>query len=226
MEKLFGLESTINEIEEDDSEIEETAYNDQYTKSLKTKDLNFAQKNKRKVRSPDNLHKVISVFPKNSRKGSIKPFADVRKDNISKPMKIKRMLEDGQKIYGAKTETEKQVSRNRLETSKEGDLTRKKTGQFKLMKKKKVAHSEVQSRESNQPTSATTTHTSSIPSLPPVVKDSWFKDKFGQKKLDGLKKKMLQKKISLYEDFKTTGDVDREYSKDKDEYFCQQNGES
>lgn len=47
----------------------------------------------------------------------------------------------------------------------------------------------IASRGSRIPTTATTTHTSSIPTLPAVVKDSWFKDKIARQNLDGLRKR-------------------------------------
>lgn len=59
------------------------------------------------------------------------------------------------------------------------------------------------SRESNLLTSETT-HASSIPSLPPVVKDSWFKDKVARQNLDGLKRRLLQKDADAYEVYLNT----------------------
>lgn len=55
------------------------------------------------------------------------------------------------------------------------------------------------SRESKIPTSATSSHTSSIPSLPPVVRDSWFKDKIAMQNLNDLKKRLQQKGNNFYE---------------------------
>ena len=76
-----------------------------------------------------------------------------------------------------------------------------KGGQFQILKKKAVSTNKVvmNSRESKIPTSATSSHTSSIPSLPPVVRDSWFKDKIAMQNLNDLKKRLQQKGNNFYE---------------------------
>jgi hypothetical protein len=58
-----------------------------------------------------------------------------------------------------------------------------------LKKKQSQSYAMIPSRGSKIPTTATTANTSSIPSLPPVVKDSWFKDKIALQNLDGLRRR-------------------------------------
>lgn len=45
MEKIFGSESTISELEEYDSEMDESVYNQQFMDSLKDQELNYIKKN-------------------------------------------------------------------------------------------------------------------------------------------------------------------------------------
>ena len=91
------------------------------------------------------------------------------------------------------------------------EFKNKKAGQFQILKKKAVSSNLMltNSRDSRLPTSATSNHTSSIPSLPPVVKDSWFKDKVAMQNLNDLKKRLQQKGENLYEIYQDSDTNDK-----------------
>ena len=49
MEKVFGSETTINELEEYDSDMDESAYNEQFMENLKDQEFNYMKKNSKKA---------------------------------------------------------------------------------------------------------------------------------------------------------------------------------
>ena len=105
------------------------------------------------------------------------------------------------------TEIDSRLFKNNL-SNNEGSISKKKGGQIQILKKKAASSNVIvaNSRDSKLPTSATSNHTSSIPSLPPVVRDSWFKDKVAMQNLNDLKKRLQQRGnnyIEVYQDSDT-----------------------
>ena len=93
MEKIFGSESTINELEEYDSDTDESVYNHQFMDNLKDHELNYAKKNSKKGGNKSTepyASKFKSSYTKNHLKqGKIKPLIEITK---SKPIKALQFI--------------------------------------------------------------------------------------------------------------------------------------
>lgn len=169
MEKLFGSESVIKELEEDYSDTDEEEEENHYRESKSRKGFPSLKK-PLKSNSSDHYRP-----PTKSKSRKIKPFTDLHKLQ-TKPVKANPRPKFSPYV------------------SNEGT-----PGQITVLKKAGSPQNPKYSRGSKMPTSATSTHTSSIPNLPPVVKDSWFKDRLARQNLDDLKKRLDQKSINLIE---------------------------
>ena len=126
-----------------------------------------------------------------------------------KPSQYKNLKEVNRPNYSPYTGSEKGKYKQ-LWKGKEKKIKKKVkangNGHITIFKKKpSIHHGCAPSRGSKIPTTATSTHTSSIPTLPSVVKDSWFKDKVSRQNLDGIKRRfalMLSLKITFLLDYK------------------------
>ena len=96
MEKIFGSESTINELEEYDSDMSENEYNQQFMENLKDQELSYIKKNTKKginKSSEPYASKFKSSYTKNHLKqGRIKPFAEMTKSKQTKVKLLKWLL--------------------------------------------------------------------------------------------------------------------------------------
>lgn len=79
MEKLFGSETTIKELEEDDSEMDENDYNNKFMEDLKKDEINYRKNHKPADQEDHITSKFKSSYTKNIYQGKIKPFSDLKK---------------------------------------------------------------------------------------------------------------------------------------------------
>jgi hypothetical protein len=204
MEKCFGSETIINELEEDYSETDEEEYNKEFMKELATRDQNYNKKEAyQKNTSPEGFqNKFKSSYTNNiGKKRVIKPFTDLSKLKESKSKELQRVN------CSPYTDSEKWIPKPTFSRGSNNFPKAKVPGSIKVLKKKKgVSSKEINSRGSKLPTSADSTHTSSIPTLPPVVRDSWFKDKMGRQNLESVKKRLQHKEGDFEDIYQDTDD--------------------
>ena len=187
MENLFGSESIINELEEDDSEFDEDKYNKDFINDLNKQESKYLQGRFRKdSHSPKGyINKYKHSYTKHQHNTN-KPFNEIGKLRSSGSQNLKDFKN---KRYSPYTESDK-GGKKKFKKGSEKKLQKKSHGIITIMKKKpSVPQVIAASRGSKIPTTATSTNTSSIPSLPPVVKDSWFKDKVARQNLDDIKRR-------------------------------------
>lgn len=204
MEKWFGSETIINELEEDWSETDEEEYNQQFMKELAAQDQNYNKKqyHEKNISSLGFQSKFKSSYTNNmGKKRVIKPFTDLSKLKESKSKDLPRPN------YSPYTDSDKRIPQPTISRGNTNFPKSKIPGSIKVLKKKKgVSSKEINSRGSKLPTSADSTHTSSIPTLPPVVRDSWFRDKMERQNLESVKKRLQHRDGDFDDIYQDTDD--------------------
>ncbi|CAI2384032.1 unnamed protein product [Moneuplotes crassus] len=202
MEKLFSTELVINELEEDEtSDFDEDQYNNNFMKDLKHKESHYALKNRAvknnsRKNSPEFVNKYKNSYT--NKKNRINPLHDIGRSNPTGSRKESNRMD-----HSPYTEAEKAKKyMKRPKNSKESP-------NITVIRKVSANNAVAQSRGSKIPTTATTSHTSSIPVLPPVVKDSWLKDRLGKQNLDNVKKRLQSNKSEFIEIYNDTDNENR-----------------
>lgn len=211
MEKLFGSESIINELEEDDSELDENDYNNQFMNELRNQEIDYIKKHSKEQMSYAEHYAskfTASYGTKfaNQRDPKSPDFGKVKSTKSSKDKLAARVK------YSPYTGSEKAQSKEKKQKAKPHNVYKKNPGVIILKKKGHSSKAVVPSRISKNPASATTTHTSSIPALPPVVKDSWFKDKVSKQNLEGIMRRVQNRQSDLFDIYQDTDDNDNRSS--------------
>jgi len=208
MEKIFGSESIINELEEDDTETDEENYNNQFMSDLNHKEKKYANK---KVYSnsisPEGTIDKYRISSTNS-KGKQKV---VTTSQYQKKLKESRSNNIDRPKYSPYTDSGKYIGQY-YANKNAAPSKHKASGHVKTIKRKKGSSSKVAASRSSKIPSSATTHTSSIPSLPPVVRDSMLKDKYGRNNLEDIKKRLQHNPNDFLETYQDTDNIENRVS--------------
>lgn len=211
MEKLFGSESIINELEEDDSEVDENDYNNQFMNELRNQEISYIKKYSKDQVNP--VERYSNKFTESYGK-KFTNQKDLKSPDLSK-IKSTKLSKDKMAArvkYSPYTGSEKAQSKERKQKINPQTISKKIPGVIILKKKGHSSKAVVPVHVSKNPASATTTHTSSIPALPPVVKDSWFKDKVSKQNLEGVMKRVQHRQADIFDIYQDTDDNDNRSS--------------
>lgn len=135
MEKLFGSESIINELEEDESDIDEDEdqYNKNFMNELQNNELDYA-KNRRDSHSPEAYgNKFKSSYTHlNSKNNRVKPFTDLSKLKASGSQNNKEFIKHK---YSPYAEAEKRLTNQLKNKSKVSQSQKKVNANISGLKK-------------------------------------------------------------------------------------------
>jgi len=224
MEKLFGVESIINEQEEVSSDEDDNNYRQRFLEELKNQELEYIRKKVRDVaKSSEHYTDKFQSEYANS----------VYLNKMAKPMKnltknkIKKNRDKPHSPFSPYQETAKQLSRNTKLTqtqAKDNDSSQTRPS----VKKGKSSNGVVPKGIAKLSGGKNNPHTSSIPSLPSVVRDSRFKENISKQDSFGLRKRLHQKDTrieEIYQEIEENGGIIEPHLKSSIEipYFARGN---